>query len=85
MVKWPAWWEWELELSSHLFKRIADRDFGEIDVRRMLSVATGIRPDIVPGRWIIESRHRRAPWEVIVEPEAEDQLVVVITAYPIAT
>jgi len=83
MPKWPAWWEWELELSSHLFKRMADRDFNEIEVRRMLSVAAGWRPDAVPGRWIVETRHRRGPWEVIVEPDADAQLLVVITAYPV--
>lgn len=83
MSKWPGWWEWDLELSSHLFKRMADRGFNEIDVRRMLSVASAIRPDVVPGRWVVDTRHRRAEWEVIVEPEADEQLVVVITAYPI--
>lgn len=83
MPKWPEWWEWELELSSHLFKRMADRDFNEIEVRRMLSVATGVRRDAVPGRWIAATRHRRRLWEVIVEPDEEAQLLVVITAYPV--
>jgi hypothetical protein len=83
MPSWPAWWEWELDLSPHLFKRMADRAFNEIDVRRMLTVATGRRRDVVPGRWIIETRYRRRPWEVIVEPDADAQLLVVITAYPV--
>jgi hypothetical protein len=85
MPTWPSWWEWDIELSSHLFKRMADRDFNEVDVRRMLSAATGIRRDVVPGRWIAATRHRRTAWEVIVEPEVDGQLVVVITAYPIAS
>jgi len=46
MPKWPTWWSWELELSPHLFKRMADRDFNEVDVRRMLSGASGLRPDL---------------------------------------
>ena len=83
MPTWPAWWGWDLELSSHIFKRMADRDFNEIEVRRMLSVAIGLRPDVVPGRWIVATRHRRAVWEVIVEPDPDAQLVVVITAYPV--
>jgi hypothetical protein len=62
---------------------MADRAFNEIDVRRMLAAATGRRRDVVPGRWIIETRHRRKPWEVIVEPDADAQLLVVITAYPL--
>lgn len=53
----------------------------EVDVRRMLSGASGLRPDTVPGRWRIETRHRRTTWEVIVEPDTHGQLVVVITAY----
>ena len=80
MPTWPAWWEWELELSSHLFKRMADRDFREIELRRMLSDASRLRPDIVPDRWIVETRHRRARWAVIVEPDPGAQLLVVITA-----
>ncbi len=83
MPTWPTWWEWELELSSHLFKRMADRDFSELDVRRMLSIASDIRGDIVPGRWIIETHHRRRSWEVIVEPDADAHLLIVITAYPV--
>ncbi len=83
MPQWPAWWDWDFELSSHLFKRMVDRSFNELEVRRMLSVATGIRPDVVSGRWIVATRHRRAAWEVIVEPDADAQLVVVITAYPV--
>lgn len=83
MPTWPAWWAWELELSSHLLKRMADRAFSEIELRRMLSDASRLRPDIVPDRWIVETRHRRARWEVIVEPDPSAQLLVVITAYPI--
>ena len=49
----------------------------------MLAVASRLRPDVVPDRWIVETRHRLAPWEVIVEPDPDGQLLVVITAYPI--
>jgi hypothetical protein len=62
---------------------MADRDFNEIEVRDMLSVATSLRKDVVPDRWVIQTSHRRKPWEVIVEPDAGAQLLVVITAYPI--
>lgn len=80
---WPEWWGWELELSPHLFKRMDDRRFTEIDVRRMLERAVDYRPDVVEGRWRIETRHRRKAWEVIVEPDGERQLLVVVTAYPV--
>ena len=80
---WPGWWDWELELSPHLLKRMTDRRFTEIDLRRMLERASGYREDVVEGRWIIETRHRGRAWEVIVEPDGERQLLVVVTAYPV--
>jgi hypothetical protein len=52
---WPEWWDWELELSPHLFKRMDDRRFTEIDLRRMLERASGYREDVVEGRWVIET------------------------------
>ena len=38
---WPDWWAWELELSSHVEKRMGDRDFSEVELRDMLERATG--------------------------------------------
>jgi hypothetical protein len=79
----PAWWTWELELSAHLLKRMEDRAFSEIDLRRMLEHADGHRADILEGRFVIEARHGRRSWEVIVEPDELRHLLVVITAYPV--
>jgi len=36
------------------------------------------------GRWVVEARFRRTRWEMIVEPDHELQLLVVVTAYPLA-
>ncbi|MCK4416596.1 MAG: DUF4258 domain-containing protein [Candidatus Latescibacteria bacterium] len=80
---WPEWWDWELELSPHLEKRMVDRNFNEIDLREMLENAKGYYRDIVKGRWVMETKHRRRPWEIIVEPDPEEQLLVIITAYPV--
>ena len=80
---WPEWWEWELELSPHLLKRMGDRRFTEIDLRRMLARASRYREGVVEGRWTIETRQHSKPWEVIVEPDWERQLLVVVTAYPV--
>ena len=63
-------------------KRMVDRKFTEVDVRRMLHVASHLRRDIEPGRWVVITRHRKARWEVILEPDPEAQIVVVVTAYP---
>jgi len=72
-----------LELSPHLLKRMVDRGFTEIDLRDMLEQPVSLRRDIVPRRWVVATRHRRRRWEVIVEPDHEARLLVVITAYPI--
>ena len=80
---WPAWWDWELELSPHLLKRMTDRRFTEVELRRMLEHARGYREDIVEGLWIIEVNRGRVVWEVIVEPERTSQSLVVVTAYPV--
>jgi hypothetical protein len=82
MPEWPDWRSWELELSPHLLKRMADRQFTETDLRRMLADARGWRPNCEPGRWVAETSHDRRPWEVIVEPIPEDSVLLVVTAYP---
>lgn len=80
---WPPWWHWELELSPHLLKRMIDRQFNEVDLRRMLEHPRDLREDSVEGRWKVETLHEGRIWEVIVEPEAEVRLLVVVTAYPL--
>jgi hypothetical protein len=81
--RWPEWWEWELELSPHLLKRMVDRGFSEVDLREMLEHATELRTDVVSGRWIVETRHRRKVWEVVIEPDETVPVQVVVTAYPV--
>lgn len=48
--EFPTWWEWELELTPHLEKRM-------------------------------DTRFRERHWEVIVEPDDSEELLVVVTAY----
>jgi len=60
-----------------------DRSFGEIDLRDMLERATNLRPDFMPGRWVVETTHLARNWEVIVEPEAAGQVLVVVTAFAV--
>jgi len=85
MPAWPDWWGWELELTPHLEKRMEDRDFTEVELREMLERSRGFHEDVVADRFVIETRHRGREWEVIVEPDAEAALLVVITAYMIDT
>jgi hypothetical protein len=52
-MRWPAWWDWELELTPHVLKRMLDRGFTEVDLRQMLEDASSFRPDVEEGRWVI--------------------------------
>jgi len=58
-----------------------DRDFTEIDLRRMLHDASAFRHDVVPERFVVETNLAGVAWEVIVEPDSAAQLLVVVTAY----
>lgn len=49
----------------------------------MLEDATSLDRDVVEGRWVVETRLGSRRWEVIVEPDDLDRIVVVITAYPV--
>lgn len=49
----------------------------------MLERAQSFRPDIVEGRFVVQTRHRSRDWEVIVEPDEDDELLVIVTAYPV--
>jgi hypothetical protein len=82
-MPWPDWWEWELEITPHLERRMEDRDFTEVDLRAMFEQAEGYHLDVVEGRWVIETRHRRRQWHVIVEPDPVERLLVVVTAYSV--
>lgn len=59
-MNWPEWWDWELELTPHLGKRMVDRGFTEVDVRAMLEQASGYRLDVVEDRFVVEARHQGA-------------------------
>lgn len=80
-MKPPDWWDWELDLTPHLEKRMEDRDFTEVDLRQMLQDARSYQEDAVEGRFIVVCPFRRNRWHVIVEPDRQEQLLVVITAY----
>lgn len=50
----------------------------------MFQAAGGFRVDVVDERFVIDAFHRGARWEVIVEPDPLDSLLVVITAYQVS-
>jgi hypothetical protein len=63
-------------------KRMNDRGFNETDVRTMLAQALRLRDDVEPGRWVVDAKLDSRVWQVIVEPDTIDKLLVVITAFP---
>jgi len=62
---------------------MVDRGFTEIELRLMMNRASSLRRDVVAGRWAAVTRHRKRPWEVVIEPDFDVQRIVVITAYPV--
>ncbi len=81
--RWPSWWDWSLEVGPHAYFRMVDRGFSETDVRRMLGSASGFRPSSVEGRWVVRAVLHGRQWEVIVEPDDDLTLLVLVTAYPL--
>lgn len=79
----PKWWDWELEITPHAEKRMEQRGFTDLDLRQMLDSATGLREDYFEDRWIVETTHQGRDWEVIVEPDADETLLIIITAYAV--
>lgn len=77
----PEWWDWELELIAHVEERMADREFSEVELRTMLGNANRLKPDHVPGRWLVHTHHAGHPWIVVLEPDFTAEVLVVITAF----
>ena len=77
----PEWWRWELTFTSHAELRMEQRG---VEVRAMLDRATGLEPSVVEGRFMIQARHSQRPWIVIVEPDADVNLLVVVTVYEVS-
>jgi len=57
------------------------RGVTEVDVRAMLERAIAFEPSVVEGRFMIQSAKSNRPWIVIVEPDNDASLLVVVTAY----
>ncbi len=80
----PAWWNWELSFTPHAELRMEQRGVTEVEVRAMLERATVLDPSVVEGRYMIPVAHRNRPWIVIVEPDPDVQLLVLVTVYEVS-
>jgi hypothetical protein len=73
-----------LTFTSHAELRIEERGVNEVEVRAMLERATGFEPSVVEGRFMIHASHAQRPWVVIVEPDPDVNLLVVVTVYEVS-
>jgi hypothetical protein len=80
----PSWWSWELSFTPHAELRMEQRGVTEVDVRAMLERATALQPSVVEGRFMIHVARNNTPWIVIVEPDIDVSLLVVVTAYEVS-
>ena len=80
----PSWWSWELSFTPHAELRMEQRGVTEVDVRAMLERATGFEPSVVEGRFMIHVANNNRPWIVILEPDPDISLLVVVTAYEVS-
>ncbi len=80
----PSWWSWELSFTPHAELRMEQRGVTEVDVRAMLERASGFEPSVVEGRFIIHVASNNRPWIVIVEPDTDATLLVLVTAYEVS-
>jgi hypothetical protein len=62
-------------------ERMQERNFTEIDLRTMLDDAMTYRPSLVPGRFVIEAVRGVEKWEIIVEPDEYEAVLIAVTAY----
>ena len=60
------------------------RGVTEVEVRAMLERATGLEASVVEGRFMIHTQRGQSLWVVIVEPDAEARLLVVVTVYQVS-
>ena len=84
MPTFPEWWNWSLSFTAHAELRMEQRGVTEVEVRAMLENATVCEPHIMAGRFMIHVRHLQRPWIVIVEPDADVRLLVVVTVYEVS-
>ncbi len=78
----PDWWNWEIGFTPHVEARMEERGFSEVELRTMLEDAIDYAPARRAGRYAVSTRFAAKPWIVIVEPDEEERLLFVVTAYP---
>jgi hypothetical protein len=83
-LAFPSWWSWELSFTPHAELRMEQRGVTEVDVRAMLERATAFEPSVVEGRFMIQVARDNRTWIVIVEPDTDATVLVVVTVYEVS-
>lgn len=78
----PEWWDRALEITAHAYKRLEERELSEAQLRYMLEHVEALTEDREPGRGIAEASVEGRTWRIILEPDPEVSVIVVVTAYP---
>jgi hypothetical protein len=78
----PEWWNWELAFTAHVESRMEERSISELDLRRMLEDATELSPGRQTGRFLVSGRHEGRRWIVVLEPDSDERVAYVVTAFP---
>lgn len=84
MATFPEWWNWDRSFTAHAELRMEQRSVTEVEVRAMLERATRFEASVVEGRFMIQTRRGQTSCVVIVEPDAEARLLVVVTVYEVS-
>jgi hypothetical protein len=79
----PEWWGWDLAFTAHVESRMEARQFSESELRTMITRATALDFARRPGRYPARTRHAGVPWIDVLEPDVDDRLLFVVTAYPV--
>ena len=79
MPTFPEWWNWDLSFTAHAELRMEQRGVTEVEVRAMLERAIRFEASVVEGRFMIHTKRGQGSWVVIVEPDADVRLLVVVT------
>jgi hypothetical protein len=54
-----------------------------VELRAMLERANGFEPNVVEGRFMIQTRKRGQPWIVSVEPDIDAKLLLIVIVYEV--
>jgi hypothetical protein len=69
---------------GHAEMRMEQRSVTEVELRAMLERASSFEPSVVEGRFMIHVRHDQRPWIVIVEPDVDAKVLLIVTVYEVS-